>query len=96
LSGREGTKHAFATDALRRGVAKEKIQKFLGHSDARSTDRYAKLADGALVEVLPPSDLSLACRWRKKRPKKRSENEDFWRGGRDSNPARRPVIGWNH
>ena len=42
----EGTKHAFASHGLRRNVAKEKLQKFLGHADARSTDRYAKLADG--------------------------------------------------
>ena len=82
----EGTKHAFASDALRRNVPKEKLQKFLGHADARSTDRYAKLADGALVDVLRPPDLSLACRSPKNEPKKRSSDAQFWRGGRDSNP----------
>ncbi len=81
----EGTKHAFATDALRRGATKDKIQKFLGHADQRSTDRYAKLADGALVDVLPTPDLSLACRWPENGQKKTSKDGDFWRGGRDSN-----------
>lgn len=44
----EGTKHAFATDAAGRGVQGMLIQRFLGHSDIRSTQRYAKLADAAL------------------------------------------------
>jgi integrase len=87
----EGTKHAFASDALRRNVPKEKLQKFLGHADARSTDRYAKLADGALVDVLRPADLSLACRSPKNAPEKPSNDAQFWRGGRDSNPGS-PTI----
>ena len=65
----EGTKHTMATDAVRRGVSERALQTFLGHSDARSTRRYARMSDEALVSVLRPraesrdEDLSLACRW---------------------------------
>jgi site-specific recombinase XerD len=52
----EGTKHAFASDAVRRGVGLELVQKYLGHADRRSTERYAKLADAGLLTVLRPSD----------------------------------------
>jgi integrase len=38
----EGTKHTMATDAVRRGVSERALQAFLGHSDARSTRRYAR------------------------------------------------------
>jgi hypothetical protein len=34
-----GTRHRFATDAVRRGVSEHALQKFLGHSDPRSTRR---------------------------------------------------------
>jgi hypothetical protein len=81
----EGTKHAFATDAVRLRVPKERIQKFLGHADARSTDRYAKLADAALLDVLRPAGLSLACRSPENGDEKPSDNDELWRGGRDSN-----------
>ena len=54
----EGTKHAFATDAARRGVQERHIQAFLGHADVRSTRRYARLADQALVTVLRPGATS--------------------------------------
>ena len=47
----EGTKHSFASAALESGIQMERIQKFLGHSDPRSTERYAKLSDHSL-EVL--------------------------------------------
>ena len=65
----EGTKHTMATDAVRRGVPERALQSFLGHSDARSTRRYARMSEEALVSVLrtaPSSlhsvDLSPACR----------------------------------
>ena len=65
----EGTKHTMATDAVRRGVSERALQAFLGHSDARSTRRYARMSDEALVSVLRPSpsspngvNLSPACR----------------------------------
>ena len=38
-------KHAFASDAVRRGVDLYRLRDFLGHTDARSTEKYAKLAD---------------------------------------------------
>ena len=49
-----GAKHTFATDAAARGVSERALQTFLGHADVRSTRRYARLADGALLEVLRP------------------------------------------
>ena len=58
----EGTKHTMATDAVRRGVSERALQAFLGHRDARSTRRYARLSDEALVTVLRPRSLSPACR----------------------------------
>lgn len=48
----EGTKHCMASDALKRGVPERTIQAFLGHADPRSTRRYAKLGNTALVHVL--------------------------------------------
>ena len=48
----EGTKHSFATDAIRRGVPERHLQTFLGHKNVQSTRRYARLADNALLEVL--------------------------------------------
>lgn len=48
----EGTKHPFATDAIRRGVPKRHLQRFLGHASVTSTRRYARLADNAMLEVL--------------------------------------------
>jgi len=50
----EGTKHSFATDAVRRGVPERSLQKFLGHASVHSTRRYTRLADEALLEVLRP------------------------------------------
>ncbi len=50
----EGTKHTFATDAVRRGVSERALQTFLGHQDVRSTRRYAQLGEHALVSVLRP------------------------------------------
>ncbi len=48
----EGTKHSFATDAIRRGVPERHLQTFLGHRNVQSTRRYARLADNAMLEVL--------------------------------------------
>ena len=50
----EGTKHTMATDAVRRGVSERALQVFLGHSDARSTRRYARFSEHALISVLRP------------------------------------------
>jgi integrase len=48
----EGTKHSFATDALLRGVPERALQAYLGHADVRSTRRYARLSDQALIDVI--------------------------------------------
>ncbi len=53
----EGTKHTFATDAIRRGVPERALQRFLGHASVQSTRRYARLADNALIEVLRPREV---------------------------------------
>ena len=61
----EGTKHTMATDAVRRGVPERALQTFLGHSDARSTRRYARMSEETLVSVLraapsPPNSVDLS------------------------------------
>jgi len=48
----EGTKHSFATDAIRRGVPERHLQRFLRHASVTSTRRYARLADSAMLEAL--------------------------------------------
>ena len=53
ISVYEGTKHTFATDAALRGVSERALQAYLGHADVASTRKYARLADSALVDVLP-------------------------------------------
>ena len=50
----EGTKRTMATDAVRRGLSERALQAFLGHRDVRSTRRYARLSDEALVSVPRP------------------------------------------
>lgn len=54
LRPNEAMRHAFATDAVNRGVALERVGHYLGHSDTRTTRRYAKLAGEGLVDVLRP------------------------------------------
>ena len=46
-----GTKHSTATDLIRRGVNRERVQKALGHADPRSTDHYVQLADRDTIEI---------------------------------------------
>ena len=48
----EGTKHTMATDAIRRGVSERALQTFLGHRDVRSTQRYARMPEHAIISVL--------------------------------------------
>lgn len=50
----EGTKHSRATDLLRQGVSERVLEALLGHRDERSTQRYARLVDEALVDALRP------------------------------------------
>jgi len=47
-----GTRHTFATAALAAGVGDRALQGFLGHSDPRMTEKYAKLQPNALVRVV--------------------------------------------
>jgi integrase len=47
-----GTRHTFATAALEAGVGDRALQAFLGHSDPRMTEKYAKLQPNALVRVV--------------------------------------------
>ena len=49
-----GTKHSFATDAIRRGVPERLLQKFLGHAHPESSRRYARLVNSALVQGSAP------------------------------------------
>ena len=47
-----GTKHSLATELRRDGVPLDVIQAILGHADSRSTERYARLSDQAVVRAL--------------------------------------------
>jgi site-specific recombinase XerD len=49
----EALRHAFATGVVNRGVEMERTSAYLGHSDTRTTRRYAKLAGENLVDVTP-------------------------------------------
>ena len=53
----EGARHSAATEWKRRGVDDRRI---LGHADPRSVERYARLADGAMVQVLLPASAQVA------------------------------------
>jgi integrase len=48
----EGARHSAATEWKRQGADDRVIQSILGHADKRSVERYARLADGAVLEVL--------------------------------------------
>ena len=48
----EAFKHSTATEWLRRGATEREIQELLGHKDAKSTRKYAKLANERLAEVV--------------------------------------------
>ncbi len=90
----EGTKHSSATAWLAQGSSLQMIQRMLRHADSRSTERYAKLGDLALVDVIrPPARRSRVRRnvdpvWihGKSGGATPSEYKGIWRGGRDSNP----------
>ncbi|HBZ70703.1 MAG TPA: hypothetical protein DEP35_13605 [Deltaproteobacteria bacterium] len=51
----EGTKHSRATDLLRQKIDERTLQVLLGHRDSKSTRRYARLANQALVEAIRPT-----------------------------------------
>jgi len=77
-----GTKHTFATDAAARGVSERALQTFLGHADVRSTRRYARMADSALLDVLRPSRGA----GREGAEKTASKSSGCWWRRRESNP----------
>jgi len=81
----EGTKHSTATDLLRSGVQERTIQALLGHRDMRSTRRYARLADEAIVEAIrrrgsnvAPANLRSENHW---------NDDNLWWAPRESNPG---------
>jgi site-specific recombinase XerD len=47
----EGTKHSGASDMLALRKDRAAVRDYLGHTDARSTDKYAKVTSGALVDI---------------------------------------------
>lgn len=49
-----GTKHSSATAWLAHRSSLQMIQRMLRHADSRSTERYAKLGNLALVDVIRP------------------------------------------
>jgi integrase len=49
---REGTRHSGATAARRSGVPLDLVQRFLGHTDVKTTERYSKHEDLALVQLV--------------------------------------------
>jgi len=96
----EGTKHTFATAAKERGIEDRLLQRYLGHRDRRSVERYARLADTALIAVLrrreaPSSkdDLSPACRQAKDEPGKslKSKGEMVEAAGIEPASEQHPV-----
>ena len=50
----EGARHSAATEWKRQGADDRTIQAILGHTDGRSVERYARMANQAVVEVLRP------------------------------------------
>ena len=48
----EGLRHAFGTHAVNRGVTLDRAGKYMGHSDPKTTARYAKLSTATLGEVV--------------------------------------------
>jgi integrase len=49
---REGTRHTSATYARREKWPLDLIQRFLGHANVKTTERYSRHHDGALVQLI--------------------------------------------
>lgn len=54
----EGLRHAFGTHAVNRGADLARVGRFLGHTNGRTTERYAKLAAESLLDVYDPTPRS--------------------------------------
>ncbi len=50
----EALRHAFGTHAVNRGVALDRTGAYMGHTETKTTKRYAKLDTAGLVDVLRP------------------------------------------
>ncbi|GGC76489.1 tyrosine-type recombinase/integrase [Marinobacter halophilus] len=55
--GIHGLRHAYATHQLEHGVPLNELQKFLGHSDLRTTERYLHWLPGISSQNRSPADL---------------------------------------
>jgi Phage integrase family len=88
----EGTKHSFATDAIRRGVPERHLQTFLGHASVEATRRYARLANNAMLEVLRPSDGSWRQAGDKVSGNEAEQNPRVRRGPSRTRTWDRPVM----
>jgi len=88
----EGTKHSLGTALCGKAVPLDVIQAIFGQADARSTERYARLADQAVVEALRPlprkSGGSVAAA--QNEPRKALEPEGGG-GNRTKRPIPRPI-----
>jgi integrase/recombinase XerD len=51
---RQASRHSTATDLLRKGAEIEKIRHLLGHTNTKTTERYARFPSQALVSVIKP------------------------------------------
>jgi integrase len=56
----EGARHSAATEWKRQGADDRTIRTILGHVDGRSVERYARLANSAVVDVLIPAGAQVA------------------------------------
>jgi site-specific recombinase XerD len=48
-------RHAFGTHAVNRGVTLDHTCAYMGHTESKTTKRYAKLDTSGLVGVLRPA-----------------------------------------
>lgn len=55
--GIHGLRHAYATHQLEHGLPLNELQKYLGHSELRTTERYLHWLPGLSSQNRPPADL---------------------------------------
>ncbi len=87
----EGTKHSSASRWHSSGMPLELVRRMLRHRDTRSTERYAKLADSALVEAFAAHH---ARRGDRRRTRERAQGVlKGRRGTRKAQRNRAPMAG---